>query len=145
MPVQTENDYSSRKETPTPRRAFSKPVCASKERDALMTAKALLLPATTDAMYTQLWDSFLVNKRVSQILYLAVPGRNRTLIRCIFRLHYRVRSTVTQNFIKGGAHTCRVNVSSIHEFTQRICTPPVMEVLCYSGSNALIRLKYAME
>ena len=75
MPVQTENDYSSRKETPTPRRAFSKPVCASKERDALMTAKALLLPATTDAMYTQLWDSFLVNKRVSQILYLAVPGK----------------------------------------------------------------------
>ena len=30
--------------------------------------------------------------------YVAVPGRNRTLIRCAFRSHYRVQSTVTQNF-----------------------------------------------
>ena len=30
--------------------------------------------------------------------YVAIPGRNRTLIRCAFRLHYRVQSAVTQNF-----------------------------------------------
>ena len=30
--------------------------------------------------------------------YVAVPGRNRTLFRCIFRLHCCVRSTVAQNF-----------------------------------------------
>ena len=30
--------------------------------------------------------------------YVAVPGRNRTLIRCTFQLHYCVQSAVTQNF-----------------------------------------------
>ena len=29
---------------------------------------------------------------------VAVPGRNQTLFRCVFRAHYRVRTTVTQNF-----------------------------------------------
>ena len=29
---------------------------------------------------------------------VAVPGTNRTLFRCAFRLHYHVRSAVTQNF-----------------------------------------------
>ena len=30
--------------------------------------------------------------------YVAVLGRNRTLFRCVFPVHYRVRSAVTQNF-----------------------------------------------
>jgi len=30
-----------------------------------------------------------------------------------------------------------VNVSSIHEFTQRALASPVMEVLCYSASNQI--------
>ena len=29
---------------------------------------------------------------------VAAPGRNQTLFRCVFRSHYCVRSTVTQNF-----------------------------------------------
>ena len=30
--------------------------------------------------------------------YVAVPGRNRTLFRCVFRSHCCVRSAVAQNF-----------------------------------------------
>jgi len=30
--------------------------------------------------------------------YVAVPGRNRTLFRCVFRLHYCVQSALVQNF-----------------------------------------------
>ena len=32
------------------------------------------------------------------LAYVAVPGRNRTLFCCIFRLRYRVRSAVVQYF-----------------------------------------------
>ena len=32
---------------------------------------------------------------------VAVPGRNRTLFRCILRTHYRLRSAVTQYFCYG--------------------------------------------
>ena len=38
-----------------------------------------------------------------------------------------------------------VNVSSIHEFTQRVRVPPVMEVLRYSALNAVMRSQYATE
>ena len=31
-------------------------------------------------------------------LYVAVPGRNRTLFRCVFRSHYCVRSALAWNF-----------------------------------------------
>ena len=34
-------------------------------------------------------------------LCAVVPGRNRALFRCIFQLHYRVQSTVTQYFRYG--------------------------------------------
>ena len=35
-------------------------------------------------------------------------------------LHYHVRSAIAQNFVKGRAQTCCVNVVSIHELTQCI-------------------------
>ena len=53
-------------------------------------------------------------------MYVAVPGRNRTLFRCVFHSHCCVRSAIAQNFVKGGAHTRCVNVASIDEFTQRV-------------------------
>ena len=31
-------------------------------------------------------------------IYVAVPGRNRTLFHCVFQMHYCVRSAVAQNF-----------------------------------------------
>ena len=34
----------------------------------------------------------------TQYIYVVVPGRNRTLFCCIFRLHYCVQSTQAQNF-----------------------------------------------
>ena len=38
-----------------------------------------------------------------------------------------------------------VNVSSIHEFTQCVWVPPVMEVLRYSALNAVMQSQYATE
>ena len=39
--------------------------------------------------------------RCSKNLYVAVPGRNRTLFCCVFRLHYCIRSDLVWNFHKG--------------------------------------------
>ena len=38
---------------------------------------------------------------MTQFTYVAVLGRNRTLFRCIFRLHYRVPSALAKNFHEG--------------------------------------------
>ena len=71
---------------------------------------------------------------------MAVPGRNWTLFRWVFRPHYHVQSPVAQNFrIKSKAHMCYVDLSGIHIPSLRIWTPPLTKVLCHSTSNALMQ------
>ena len=56
----------------------------------------------TQLKLTILWK-FLWEYRdqKSHRIYVAVPGRNRTLLHCVFRLHYCVQSAVTQYFHYG--------------------------------------------
>ena len=74
------------------------------------------------------------------MIYVAVPGRNRTLFRCIFQSQYRVRSAVTQYFRYGwGSYslcTCK------HINTQHVWVLHLTEVLHYSALNTVMRSKY---
>ena len=63
--------------------------------------------------------------------YVAVLGRNEEhYLHILIALPRSKRSST--NFCKDGAHTCCVNVVSIHEFTQRIYMS-----LAFNGSSAL--------
>ena len=52
--------------------------------------------------------------------YVAVPCRNRRLFRCVFRSHCCVRSTVSLNFVKGGAHMRFIDPLDIRATTKRV-------------------------
>ena len=54
------------------------------------------------------------------LLYVAICVEGEHYIPLCTSICYHVRSTVAQNFPKGGVHARCVNVSSIHEFTQHM-------------------------
>ena len=70
---------------------------------------------------------------------MAVPGRNRTLFRCVFRSLYCVQTALAWG-IKGGAHTRWVNsCHTYHIYTA--CTSPILNessaLEWYKRSNAI--------
>ena len=71
--------------------------------------------------------------------YVAVPGRNQILFCCTFQSHYHLRSTVPRYFHYGwGSYVLCELMNTIHVYTVHMS-------LCYSTSNVVMRLKYAME
>ena len=64
------------------------------------------------------------------MIYVAVPGRNRTLFRCIFQLQYRVQSAVTQYFRNSLCSTCK-HINTRHVYTACMSPTP-------NGSSALL-------
>ena len=60
------------------------------------------------------------------------PGQNQNIIHCIFESIATFEALQCGTFVKGGAHTCCVNVVSIDEFTQHVCL---------NGSSTLERFK----
>ena len=64
-------------------------------------------------------------------IYMAVPGGNRTLFRCVFRAHYRVRSAVTQYFrYRWGSYVLCKLMNTWHVST--VCMAPTL-----NGSSVL--------
>ena len=61
---------------------------------------------------------------------MAVPGRNQTLVHCIFRMLYRVWSAVAQN---------------VRYLTSLSISPALNEVLCYSVMDTITHSKDATE
>ena len=98
-------------------------------------------PWNTHSLWRQFITISTVPNYARSTINVAVPGRNRTLFRCVFRSHCCVRSALA---VKGGTHTRWVNSSILATFTQRIWPPPLTEVLHYSASNAATRSNYAM-
>ena len=72
--------------------------------------------------------------------YVAVSGRNRTIFRCIFWSHHRVRSAVTQYFHYGRAHMCYVNTWILDVF-YTACKSPTLNgssvLQCFKRDNAI--------
>ena len=60
-------------------------------------------------------------------VYVAIPGRNRTLFHCIFQ--------PCRTCIKGEAHKHYVDLSGIHASSLCVWAPPLMEVLRYKNVN----------
>ena len=60
-------------------------------------------------------------------VYVAIPGRNRTLFHCIFR--------PCRTCIKGEAHKHYEDLSGIHASSLCVWAPPLMEVLRYKNVN----------
>jgi len=79
------------------------------------------------------WVWSEVSQQTFVYIRVAVPGRNRTLICCVLRSHYCVRSTVTQYFRYGwGSYVlCKV-MNTWHVYTA--CMGPTP-----NGSSALQR------
>ena len=77
-----------------------------------------------------------------QCTFVAVTGRNRTLLRCVFRSHYCIWSTITQNFCYGWSSyiMCCVNSWILDTFIQCIWAPPLTE-LCYGTLNGINVIK----
>ena len=44
------------------------------------------------------WSHDNVGLQSAPYVHVAVPGRNQTLFRCVFRSHYHVRSALAQKF-----------------------------------------------
>ena len=66
---------------------------------------------------------------------MAVPGRNRTLFRCVFRSHCCVRSTLVWSFRYGrGSYALGKLINTCHVYTVRIS--PTL-----NGSSALQRFE----
>ena len=73
-------------------------------------------------------------------VYVAVSGRNRTIFRCVFRLHHQVQSAVTQYFHYGGAHTCYVNTWILDAFYTARKSPTLNRssvLQCFKCGNAI--------
>ena len=77
-----------------------------------------------------LWKSvkswkFAPIKNFPSIPYVAVPGRNRTLFRCIFRAYYCVQSAVKQNFHYGrGSYALCKLMNNWHVYTVHMGPTP---------------------
>ena len=56
-----------------------------------------------------------------------------------------LKALYCRTFIKSGAHTHCTDVSGIHESTQFVSAPPLMEVLRYSASNTVTWSKHTTE
>ena len=69
------------------------------------------------------------------IVCVAVPGRNRTLFRCIFHPFTTLKVLYHRSTVKGKAHICYVHLSGNHALMLRVCTLSLMEVLRYSALN----------
>ena len=69
--------------------------------------------------------------------HVTVPSRNQTLFHCVFRSHYRVRSTITQYFQYGwGSYVlCKL----MNTFTQHTWAPPLTELQQYGTLNAAMQ------
>jgi len=67
---------------------------------------------------------------------VAVPGRNRTLFRCVLQLLYRI-------FCYGWDSYAQCKLMNTWHVTQHVWAPPLTEVLCYSTLNMVMRSKYA--
>ena len=63
--------------------------------------------------------------------YVAVPGRNQTLLR--------------STSVKGGTHTCYVDLPGIDAASLRVLALPLVEVLRYNAPNVVTQSKYATE
>ena len=67
--------------------------------------------------------------------YVAVPGRNQTLFRCLLRLHYRVPSAVMQYFCcRWGSYTLCKLMNTWHIYPAHMGPTP-------NGSSALQRFE----
>ena len=63
-------------------------------------------------------------------VYVAVPGRNWTLFRCVFQSYYHIRSAVTQYYCGWSSYTLCKLINAYHVYTVRMSLTP-------NGSSAL--------
>ena len=82
---------------------------------------------------SECWLTALLLWFLSWIWYVAVPGKNQTLFRCVFRSHCCIQSTVTlkapPSLLPSTSLSPRIPTVKTWEFAQRIGVLPLTELL----------------
>ena len=76
-------------------------------------------------------------------MHVAVPGRDRALLCCVFDCVTTFKALYCRTSVKdGGSYMLHIDAQIPDTCLQHVWAPPLMEVLCYSASNAVMRSKY---